>query len=246
MEELRCEYAENPLGVNTDKPRFSWKLQSNQRGQMQIAYQILVSSSQEKLSAGIGDKWNSGKVASEKSVNVPYAGSPLSSGEMCWWQVRCWDGDNHASEYSEPATFEMGLLNESDWEGEWIGMSPTTGLRFVKGQFGQAISLDGTRGTFQIPHYSEIKPDEEVTISAWVKPDKNTGSEQLNDWMDVCRNNDGVGCYRLALGTNNGIYGLLFGLSIDMSYLNTFASVDVSRLITTNASCMSPMMLREC
>ena len=81
--ELKCEYAINPLGIDSAQPRFNWILESSQRGQMQSAYQILVSSSEEKLNANISDKWDSGKVASDKSVNVPYEGSALTSGEKC-------------------------------------------------------------------------------------------------------------------------------------------------------------------
>ena len=90
--ELKCEYAINPLGIDSAQPRFNWILESSQRGQMQSAYQILVASSEEKLNANISDKcakpsresgWDSGKVASDKSVNVPYEGSALTSGEKC-------------------------------------------------------------------------------------------------------------------------------------------------------------------
>ncbi len=119
--ELKCEYAVNPLGVDIAQPRFSWELYSSQRGQMQSAYQILVASSEEKLNANIGDDWDSGKVASDQSVNIAYEGSVLTSGEKCCWKVRCWDKNDKVSAYSNPAKFEMGLLNQSDWEGKWIG-----------------------------------------------------------------------------------------------------------------------------
>jgi len=119
--ELRCEYAVNPLGVDVAQPRLTWLLESDRRGQMQSAYQVLVASSEEKLNAGVGDKWDSGKVTSNRSVNGAYEGCPLASGEKCWWQVRVWDADGKPSTYSEPATFEMGLLNSSNWEGRWIG-----------------------------------------------------------------------------------------------------------------------------
>lgn len=58
---LTCEYAVNPLGLDVVKPRFSWILESDERGQMQSAYQILVASSEEKLNADAGDKWDSGE-----------------------------------------------------------------------------------------------------------------------------------------------------------------------------------------
>ena len=65
---LRCEYLKNPLGIEEVTPRVSWRLQSDQRGQKQEAYQILVASSTEKLNKDIGDLWDSGKVNSDQSV----------------------------------------------------------------------------------------------------------------------------------------------------------------------------------
>ena len=126
---LTCEYAVDPLGVDTSQPRFSWILESAERGVAQSAYRILVASSQEKLAATEGDKWDSGKVESAESVNISYEGADLSSGERCYWMVKVWpaagdeDKDNGGAEsdWSEPATFEMGLLDESDWSGMWIG-----------------------------------------------------------------------------------------------------------------------------
>ena len=119
--DLTCEYATNPINIDTPRPRFGWLLDSDHRNQSQSAYQILVANSREILLAGRGDKWDSGKVESESSVNVPYGGSDLSSDENCWWQVRAWDQDDRPSAYSQPCEFTMGLLNESDWTGDWIG-----------------------------------------------------------------------------------------------------------------------------
>ena len=119
--ELWCEYAVDPLGVDVAEPRFSWILGSERRGQVQSACRILVASSADLLRGGVGDKWDSGVVASDASVNVPYAGAALASGERCFWQVRVWDGAGAGSAWSDPARFEMGLLDRGDWGGSWIG-----------------------------------------------------------------------------------------------------------------------------
>lgn len=118
---LRCEYAKNPLGVDALHPRLSWVLVSSERGQRQSAYQILVASTQAKADAGQGDLWDSGKVASGQSTQVPYRGKVLSSRQRCYWKVRSWDRQGRASAYSETAHWEMGLLSKSDWQAEWIG-----------------------------------------------------------------------------------------------------------------------------
>lgn len=118
--QLRCEYAENPLGVDTVSPRFSWIISGQRRGAFQGAYQILVASSSEKLNANKGDMWDSGKVNSSQSIHAVYRGKPLDSGKMVYWKVRVWDRAGAASRYSSVASFQMGLLNSEDWTGNWI------------------------------------------------------------------------------------------------------------------------------
>src|SRR5438105_1425805 len=74
--QLKAEHLSDPLGIETQHPRFRWLLESTERAQLQTAYQTLVSSSEEKLQADVGDKWDSGKVTSDNSVEVSYAGRP--------------------------------------------------------------------------------------------------------------------------------------------------------------------------
>jgi alpha-L-rhamnosidase len=131
---LRCEYADNPLGIDSPQPRLSWGLESGERAQRQTAYQVLVASSADKLKAGQADLWDSGKVPSDQSIQVAYAGEPLASRQRCAWKVRVWDQDGKAAE-SKPALWEMGLLQPADWQAQWIGY--TTNAQ-SKGAFGDA------------------------------------------------------------------------------------------------------------
>jgi alpha-L-rhamnosidase len=119
---LRCEYRVNPMGVDVSHPRLSWIVTSGARGQKQTAYEVAVASDEKWLITGAaGDLWNSGQVASDDTTAIVYAGKPLSSNQRCYWRVRVWDKDGKASEWSSPATFSIGLLNLSDWKGDWIG-----------------------------------------------------------------------------------------------------------------------------
>lgn len=120
--DLRCEYLTNPLGIDNANPRLSWKLEGERsvRGQEQTAYQVLVASSLEKLQANIGDVWDSGKVDSEQSVNNTYQGKPLESAKQYFWKVKAWDENYTAATWSDYGTFSMGLLEQSDWKGDWI------------------------------------------------------------------------------------------------------------------------------
>jgi alpha-L-rhamnosidase len=88
---------------------------------MQSAYQVLVASRPELLARDKGDAWDSGKTASDDSTQVVYGGKPLESDHSYWWKVRYWDKDGNASEYSRPASFDVGLLARSEWKGQWIG-----------------------------------------------------------------------------------------------------------------------------
>src|SRR3989442_2330100 len=119
--DLRCEYLSNPLGIDVSQPRFSWVLEHSERGQAQSAYRVLVSTRRDALDQDKGDQWDSGKVESDQSTQVVYAGKPLESGRTYYWKVRYWDKQGHASEYSQAARFDTGLLDREDWKGQWIG-----------------------------------------------------------------------------------------------------------------------------
>ena len=119
---LLCEYLRSPEGIDVWQPRLSWKFGNTTltRGKRQVAYQLLVASSQELLEKGIGDLWDSGIVRSSESVNIVYEGTPLHSFQRCFWKVRMLDEQSAWSAWSETASWRMGLL-EKDWNAHWIG-----------------------------------------------------------------------------------------------------------------------------
>ncbi|AHF16391.1 alpha-L-rhamnosidase [Niabella soli] len=110
---LRTENLVNPLGLDVTVPRFSWQLKNNKRNIAQTAYEIKVTGKKESA-------WNSGKINSDSSVHVAYKGSALHSGEKYTWQVRVWDNSGKPSAWSQPASFQMALLQPSDWRASWI------------------------------------------------------------------------------------------------------------------------------
>jgi alpha-L-rhamnosidase len=127
---LRCESLINPLGIDEQSPMLSWQLASDERGQKQAAYQIHVAESLEKLLENQGELWDSGRVPSQKNIGIPYDGSPLQSGQRCFWRVRVWDEKGVVSSWSEPAWWETALLNQKDWLAAWIsdGLPEPTSL----------------------------------------------------------------------------------------------------------------------
>lgn len=123
IEKLQCEELDNPLGIDSTSPHFSWQLHSGKQKSKQTAYQILVASSEKLLSEGKTDLWDSGKKDSDESVWIAYQGTPLASKSFAYWKVRVWDEDGNATPWSKPASFAVGLLNENDWKAKYIGIS---------------------------------------------------------------------------------------------------------------------------
>ncbi|MFC1552558.1 glycoside hydrolase family 78 protein [Candidatus Latescibacterota bacterium] len=126
---LTCEYLQDPIGIDILSPRLSWKMESQQRGQTQTAYQILVSSSEGRLTPEEQDIWDSGKVLSDRSVHIPVGTEISYTGSKCYWKVRVWDKNDIPSEYSVPAYWEMGILRETDWYAKWISAPETKNRR---------------------------------------------------------------------------------------------------------------------
>jgi alpha-L-rhamnosidase len=117
----RCELLTNPQGIDCAVPRLSWEIVSKGRDIRQTSYRILVASSLDKLNAGEGDLWDSKSVKTNASIDVPYKGKPLESRNVCYWKVKV-TTNKGKSEWSEPASWSMGLLQPSDWKAQWTGL----------------------------------------------------------------------------------------------------------------------------
>lgn len=122
MHHLLCENLVNPLGLDVPRPRFSWQLLAgkNQRDVRQTAYELRVAPTPAALATGRGVGWASGKVASDSSVHVTYAGPALAAGRRYYWQVRAWDQRGRPSAWSAPAHWQVGLLTPANWRAAWI------------------------------------------------------------------------------------------------------------------------------
>ena len=111
----------NPIGFYNTKPTFSWKLPVLETIKSQSAYQIIAASSKELL-ANNPDLWDSKKQKSTQSTFVKYQGKALKSRQKIYWKVRYWNQDENVSNWSEINSFELGLLNNSDWQAQWTGL----------------------------------------------------------------------------------------------------------------------------
>ena len=169
---LRCEYLENPLGIDRTSPHLSWQSDNTERNWKQSAYEILVASSDQSLRAGKADIWDSAKVDSAESVGIVYRGPDLESRKRYYWKVRVWDAAGQVSE-SADAWWEMGLLQANDWKAKWIrwdnpeNKADRDGIRWiwVPGQNVRSV-VPKTTGTFRVSVKLSAKPREALLVLA--------------------------------------------------------------------------------
>lgn len=209
---LKTEYTTNPLGIESKNPRFSWELTAERNNQMQNAFEILVSSSEAFLQNDLGDLWSSHKVDSAKQTNIEYEGSPLQSGQRAFWKIRAWDREDRVGLWSQPAWFEMALLDQIDWLGDWIGFpagSPgkalfvrrdleiDTGLinarAYVAGLGLYELSINGKKVGDRVLEPAQTDPSKTIFYSVYdITDNLTTGKNTLgfilgSGWHGVCR-----------------------------------------------------------
>ena len=136
--DTKCGNLENPIGVSLERLKFSWKLKSEKHGVLQTAYQILVSDDLNKLDSDEGNIWNSGKLASDASIQVDYKGESLDAAKKYFWKVKVWDNEGAESVWSEPAYFITSQFNAKDWgNAKWLVYEEMPdSLRLVPGVHG--------------------------------------------------------------------------------------------------------------
>jgi len=233
--ELRTEYAVNPVGIDVRQPRFSWQLRSAARGVVQSAYQVQVASTELALQRARGLAWDSGVVRSADSVHVAYGGPALTSSARCYWRVRVWDGANAVSAWSQPAYWEMGLLQPSDWTASWIepdipedlkvsGPAPMLRREFrLKGDIERARAYVTSHGVYEM-EVNGRRVGEAVLTPGWTSYNKRL-QYQAYDVTALLKQGPnavgvvlGNGWYRgyLAWGDKRNIYGSRLGLLMQL------------------------------
>jgi alpha-L-rhamnosidase len=175
VDRLRCEYLVNPLGIDVREPRLGWIVASDERGQKQTAYQVLVSTTREALDADKGDLWDTGKVVSDETALIPYAGTPLVSRTACFWKVRAWDKEDKESPWSAAASWSMGLLEPGDWSAKWVGQAAET----------YSKSVDAPAPVFRTTFNLDAKPVQaKVYVAAMGYYELHLNGRAIGD--DVC------------------------------------------------------------
>lgn len=241
IQHLLTENLTNPIGLDVQQPRFSWQLVSDKRNIAQTAYEIIVS-------ADKGPLWKSGKVASNQSVQVSYAGTALQSGKKYTWELRVWDNNGKQSPWSEPAFFQTALLDTADWKAKWIeagfAEDATRPAILFRNQF--SINKKITSATLYITAHGmyEVQLNGNKVGDAYLTPGWTSYNKRLQyqvyDVTNMLSNGNnaigatvGNGWYRgyLAWEDNKNIYGSKLGL---LAQLNITYSNGTSETIVTD------------
>jgi alpha-L-rhamnosidase len=200
--ELRVDNLKMPLGIDDPAPRFSWQLHDSARGAKQTAYEVLVATRADLLRQGKSDVWDSGKIASDASLNVRYAGSALQASTRYFWQVKVWDAAGKPYVDSESSRWETGLLKQDAWRGQWIGYETAeeAAVRYAPAVWiasPDAKALAAEKGTEQhFAYRTTITLDKPVlraalyaagqdTISAWVNGAQVLAADKFPPWKQM-------------------------------------------------------------
>ena len=116
---LKCEYLQNPFGIDELHPRFTWQIRSEEFGILQKKYQLVVGTIENEVAKGKGNIWESGIIESS-TIPIIYQGPSLQPFTKYFWSVRIQDESSNWSEWAFPAYFETGMIKQENWKGQWI------------------------------------------------------------------------------------------------------------------------------
>ncbi|MDC7241648.1 MAG: family 78 glycoside hydrolase catalytic domain, partial [Spirochaetales bacterium] len=121
IKDLKCEYRSNPLGLDCEKPRFFWKIESGDQNCFQKSYRIRVY--RDALPGQNGEDellWDTGVVESGDSIQIPYEGPALEPRRAYSWEVMITDREGNSSPWSSRERWETGLMESGNWQARWI------------------------------------------------------------------------------------------------------------------------------
>ena len=119
VKNLKCEYLDNPVGLDETHPRFTWQMELYKSGNHQLAYELAVGTTEADVVSGKGNVWESGIVDSSV-IPVVYGGRELNPFTRYFWSVRVKDEHEQWSSWSQPHFFETGMMSQHRWKGKWI------------------------------------------------------------------------------------------------------------------------------
>jgi len=118
--DMKCEYLDDPLGIDSPNPRFTWSMQDTRLNARQTSYRLIVGTDQKSVQAGTGDMWDTNWVDSDTRLII-YNGKALQPFTQYFWRVDIADKDKQKSnDPTKTKTFETGLMDMKNWQGQWI------------------------------------------------------------------------------------------------------------------------------
>ncbi|MFA6911579.1 MAG: family 78 glycoside hydrolase catalytic domain, partial [Proteiniphilum sp.] len=116
--DLKCDYLENPVGIDNPFPRLTWQIDDDSPGAIQSAFSILVGTDSLEVENGEGSMWHTKKIHSQQQL-VSYAGAALQPFTKYYWKVITWNKKNDRNA-STVYSFETGMMDIKNWQGNWI------------------------------------------------------------------------------------------------------------------------------
>ncbi len=245
--DMTCEHLDHPIGLETQQPRFSWKIKTSGRNIIQKAYSIRVS---ETPSFSKNSVWKSGRISSSTSNLVRYNGPNLVSTKRYYWQVKIWDNKNNQSDWSVPTYWEMGILNKNEWRAIWIepvqDTIPNGPVFTLRKEFSLSKKIKRARayttahGLYEL-HLNGKKVSDNLFTPGWTTYKKRL-QYQVYDITDVLKSGQntvgallGDGWYKGNIGwsTQSGYYGKTLGLFCQLQIEYTDGTKEI---ITTDNS----------
>lgn len=156
IENLKVEYCKTPIGIDIEKPRFSWQMVTNpnERGQIQTAYEVLVKDPEG------GIMWDSKKVTDGTSLGIVYSGTPLKAATRYLWNVTVWDQTGSSS--SANSWFETGLMNADS------GLSAWDGAKWIGGASGDIVFQSHYLSVFKLKYSLQLDRESKSTRAGFV------------------------------------------------------------------------------
>ena len=234
VEKLVCEYHINPIGIDVEHPRLSWKVVSDGENIIQTAYEVRVADSPTNLNRKSNLIWSSGKVTSDQSVNVEYGGPALKSMQRVYWKVRIWDNKGKAMAWSAPSYWETGILDKALWTASWITMKNEMDVegskpaQYYRKEFSATKKVRSARvyvtslGLYEL-YLNGEKVGEDLFTPGWTSYNKRL-QYQTYDVTEMLRQSNALGAvlgdgwYRgnIGWGNQHGYYGDQLALLVQL------------------------------